>query len=169
MSIVKTSAITAGFLGAFALGVWTGPALVDRDGSQADMAAVTKDAPAESRPAATPAPRRSARPAAASSASARVVPVSAPELHTQLKPLLNQGSNMTRAAEGFKDAEQFAAVAHAARNTEVPFVLLKDRVLNKHKTLAAAISEFKPELDGMTEANRARQAARSDLARLSRS
>src|SRR5687768_17915249 len=99
MSIAKTSAITAGFLGAFALGVWTGPAFVDRDGSQANMAAVTNDAPAETRPAATPARRRSARPAATSSASTKMVPVSAPELHSQLKPLLNQGSNMARAAE----------------------------------------------------------------------
>ena len=59
-------------------------------------------------------------------------------------------------------------VAHAARNTQVPFVLLKDRVLNKRKGLAAAIEEFKPALDGATEANRARMAARADIDRLGR-
>ncbi len=164
MSVAKTSAITAGFLGAFALGVWTGPALVDR-GADTKVASVKADTPAENR-AAAPARRRTARPAA-KTAVAPSIDVSAPELHSQLKPLLNKGSDMERAAEGFKDAEQFASIAHAARNTKVPFVLLKDRVLNQHKTLAAAIVEFKPELDGMSEANVAREAARSDLARLS--
>jgi predicted kinase len=83
-----------------------------------------------------------------------------------LKPLLNKGANMTMAADGFRDAQQFAAVAHAARNTEVPFVLLKHRVLDQGKTLAAAISESKPDINADVEATRAQAEARSDLARL---
>lgn len=167
MRMATTSAITAGVIGAFALGVWTGPALVDRD-VRSDVAVVASDeVKQDARTATTPARRRSA--SAAATSSARMVPVSAPELHAQLKPLLKAGSNVALAAEGFQDAEQFASIAHAARNTEVPFVLLKDRVLNQDKTLAAAITEFKPELDGMTEADRAREAAQADLARLSRS
>ena len=54
-------------------------------------------------------------------------------------------------------------VAHAARNTSVPFVVLKDRVLNQGKSLADAIHEFKPELDAKAEVARARSEARSDL------
>ena len=73
---------------------------------------------------------------------------------------------MTVASQGFRNAEQFAAVAHAARNTEVPFMLLKHRVLNEGKTLVAAIRESKPDLNAQIEATRARAEARSDLAKL---
>ena len=54
-------------------------------------------------------------------------------------------------------------VAHAARNTQVPFMVLKDRLLNQGQSLAEAIHEFKPELDAKAEVTRARAAARSDL------
>lgn len=74
---------------------------------------------------------------------------------------------MTIASEGFRDAEQFAAVAHAARNTEIPFVLLKHRVLNERKTLAAAIRESKPEMNADLESRRAVAEARSELAKIS--
>ena len=53
--------------------------------------------------------------------------------------------------------------AYAARNTKVPFVVLKDRVLNQGQSLAEAIREFKPDLDAKAEVQRARTAARSDL------
>ena len=55
------------------------------------------------------------------------------------------------------------AVAHAARNTKVPFMVLKDRVLNQGQSLAEATLEFKPEVDAKAEVKRARAAARSDL------
>jgi hypothetical protein len=74
---------------------------------------------------------------------------------------------MTMAAEGFRDAEQFAMVAHAARNTQVPFVLLKHRVLNEGQTLSDAIRASKPDVDGTSETNRARTQARSDIAAIS--
>ena len=74
---------------------------------------------------------------------------------------------MTVAAEGFRDAEQFATVAHAARNTQVPFMLLKHRVLNEGQTLSAAIRSLKPDADAASEANRARTEARSDIAVIS--
>jgi hypothetical protein len=83
-----------------------------------------------------------------------------------LKPLLNKGSDMTMASEGFRDAEQFAAVAHASRNTGIPFVLLKHRVLNERKTLSAAIRESKPEMNAELESRRAVAEARSELAKI---
>ena len=73
-------------------------------------------------------------------------------------------ANMAMAADGFRSAEQFATVAHAARNTEVPFMVLKHRVLNEGKSLAQAIRESKPAIDAANEASQARAQARSDIA-----
>ena len=70
------------------------------------------------------------------------------------------------AAEEFDGAEQFAAVAHAARNTNVPFMVLKHRVLNEDKSLEAAIHEFRPDLNAAVEAERARAEAKSDISSL---
>jgi hypothetical protein len=175
MSFAKVTGITVGLAAAFAAGVWTGPQLLEHSGWNAWRA--PQVAEAESRevpavtvavPAAKPAVRRE-RAAAAARPVAVTVPVSAPALQTHLKPLLMSGSNMAIAADGFESAEQFAAVAHAARNTGVPFVLLKDRVLNKKKSLAAAIKEFKPALDSAEEASRARAQAREDVAMVGKS
>ena len=86
-----------------------------------------------------------------------------PELRDRVKAVLNPGSNLEVAVADFDSFEQFMTVAHAARNTKVPFMVLKDRVLNRGQSLAEAIREFKPELDVKAEATRARAAARSDL------
>jgi hypothetical protein len=91
------------------------------------------------------------------------VALSTPELQERLKPVLNKGTNMTIAAEGFRSAEEFATVAHAARNTEVPFMVLKHRVLTEGKSLAKAIRESKPDINANAEVRRARDEARSDL------
>lgn len=89
--------------------------------------------------------------------------MSEPQLHERLKPVLNKGTRMSIASEGFRDAEQFATVAHAARNTEVPFMVLKHRVLNEGQTLADAIAASKPDADAKAEAEQARDEARRDL------
>jgi hypothetical protein len=83
-----------------------------------------------------------------------------------LKPVLNRGRTWP-AADGFRDAEQFATVAHAARNTEVPFVLLKHRVLNEGRSLADAIHASKPDVDAKGETSRAATEAKSDIAAIS--
>jgi len=70
---------------------------------------------------------------------------------------------MDVAADGFRSAEEFATVAHAARNTGVPFMVLKHRVLTEGRTLADAIHEAKPEIDARAEVARAEVAAKSDL------
>jgi hypothetical protein len=91
------------------------------------------------------------------------VQASAPELQQRLKPLLNKGANMDVAAQEFRDGEQFAMVAHAARNTEIPFMVLKHRVLDEGKSLTEAIQESKPELDAADQAERARAEAKADV------
>lgn len=163
MTFGKGAALVTGFVGAMALGVWIGPYLTNH-GSIASSAPSTyqTESPTVATKSRQPAP---AKRVAARIATPAIAP-SATELQTQLKPLLNKGANMSLASEGFRNAEQFAAVAHAARNTEIPFVLLKHRVLNEGKTLAAAIRESQPTINAETEATRAVAEARSDLARL---
>ncbi len=84
----------------------------------------------------------------------------------RLKPLLKAGVDMNVAAEGFRSAEQFAMVVHASQNVQVPFMLLKHRVLNEGDTLVAAIRKSTPDVDAVVEADRARAEARSDIASL---
>ena len=71
---------------------------------------------------------------------------------------------MDVAAEGFRSAEEFATVAHAARNTNVPFMVLKHRVLEEGRTLENALRDVKPEIDAKAEVARAQAAAKSDVA-----
>jgi hypothetical protein len=164
MTVGKMTALGLALAGAFALGVWTGPELTqraaDRSASVSDDTGIVPGA--DSLPAETAAPARTAR--AGVVTRAERVDISMPELQARLKPVLNRGANMAVAAEGFNSAEQFAMVAHAARNTEVPFLLLKHRVLNEGKSVAQAISESKPTANAAVEAQLAQAQARSDIA-----
>ncbi len=87
-----------------------------------------------------------------------------PDLRERVQSVLNKGTKLELAAEDFRTAEEFVTVAHAARNTSVPFVVLKHRVLNEGRTLSDAIHEAKPDLDAKAEVARAREAAQTDLA-----
>jgi hypothetical protein len=178
----KTSAATLGLVGGLALGVWIGSEMTSgREAATPEPAVVT--AQAADVPAVTPQPdkpkraRRVARvnrPAAAVEAPApesaprlvMTIPVSAPELHARMKPVLARGTKVPMAAEGFKDAEQFATLAHAAKNTQVPFILLKHRVITEGQSLEEAIRASKPAIDARAEVARARAAAKSDIAAL---
>jgi hypothetical protein len=178
MSFGKTTAIVAGFAGAFGLGIWTGPMMMHRDAPEA--AAVVAPAPAAEARSAIPASRPPARRARATATSGIVkaerttdfvpmktsVEISAPQLQQRLKPLFKPGAKMEIAADGFYSAEQFATMAHASQNTDVPFMLLKHRVLTEGDTLVAAIRKSKPDLNAVVEVDRARAEARSDLAQL---
>ena len=86
-----------------------------------------------------------------------------PELRDRVKAILSPGSRLELAATDFDDSEQFVTVAHAARNTKVPFMVLKEGLLNRGQSLAETIHEFKPALDAKAEVRRARTAARVDL------
>ncbi len=170
MTIGKTLALTAGFAGAMALGMAIGTSWM----SQTAPAAVVQ--PVDVSPlSGIVGPTQPARPARAPGASARAasrpaaparvatLPASQPELQQRLKEVLNRGANMSVAAEGFRSGEQFATVAYASRNTEVPFMLLKHRVLNEGLSLEQAILESKPVADAATEVTRARESAKSDI------
>ena len=160
------TALTVGVLGIGALGVWYG---MHRDTEiAAPPAAVAAPAPEAAKPARVTAPRVMAKKSTDKTTIAPDIvaslPATQPELHKRLKPVLNRGTRMDAAAEGFRDAEQFATVAHAARNTGVPFAVLKHRVLEQDQTLTRAIRESKPDVDAEHEATRARNAARFDIA-----
>jgi hypothetical protein len=163
MTIGKMTALSLGLVGGFALGVWTGPHIVQRADPTAS-AVHEATVPSGETAAAPESTSPAARARAATAARTARVDVTAPALHDRLKPVLNRGANMALAAEGFRSAEQFATVAHAAHNTAVPFVLLKHRVLNEGKSVAEAIRESKPAVDAAVEANLARAQARSDIA-----
>ena len=178
MKTGRTSAATLGLAGGLVLGAWIGSELTtSRENAASAPVAVT--APAVEEPAASAAPskpKRVTRVARAASDGAvdapasestpklvMTIPVSAPELHARMKPVLARGTKLPLAVEGFSSAEQFATLAHAARNTQVPFILLKHRVLTEGQSLEEAILASRPDIDARTEANRARDEARSDM------
>jgi hypothetical protein len=92
------------------------------------------------------------------------IDASSPEFLERIRPVLNRGTNLAAASAQFRDATEFAAVAHAARNTKVPFVVLKHRVLKQGMTLADAIRASLPQADAKGEADLAIGEARSDVA-----
>ena len=174
MTVGKASALAAGFVGAIALGVAIGPTVQDKwseSHAAAPSVAATESTPAPAaEPTPVPAPKRAVarrtpaeRKGPVGSVSSVPVSIWEPAVKERVQKVLNRGAQMELAAENFQDAEEFVTVAHASRNTGVPFMVLKDRVLNQGQTLADAIHQSKPELDAKAEVARARDAAQSDL------
>ena len=179
MTFGKAGLLTTGVAAAFVVGVVTGPTIRDSWHSMKAPEASVAARPAEkSDPPPVAADRPAPRAKASSSPRAHeavapkkdyntiqtlAVNLWEPKLQHRVKAVLNPGSRLDVAAADFDSAEQFMTVAHAARNTNVPFMVLKDRVINRGQSLAEAIHEFKPDLDAKGEVTRARSAARSDL------
>jgi hypothetical protein len=173
--------LTAGLVAVFALGIMAGPTIRDHWPALSTTNAPEATAAAPAAEPGAPAPVEARRPvprAPSSSSRARAVvaPKKAtgmvetiavsmwePELRDRVKAVLSAGTRPEIAAADFDTPEQFMTVAHAARNTKVPFVVLKDRVVNRGQSLAEAIGELKPELDAKAEVVRARTEAQSDL------
>jgi len=172
MTFAKASALGACLVGAVAVGIWVSPYVRERGASvrtepveAVAPAPVTPSVDVSEAPAARPVPARAVTKRAATPRRTEPALIGfSPDIHKRLKPLLNQGADMSVAADGFRNAEQFATVAHASRNTEVPFMLLKHRVLNEGMTLPAAILASNPNADATAEANRAKAEAKVDLA-----
>ena len=179
----KTSAAAIGLVGGLALGVWIGSEMTSGREAATPEPAVVATQVAEEPAATTPQrakPKRVARAERVSAPAAveapapesapklvMTIPVSAPELHARLKPVLARGTKLPVAVEGFTSAEQFATLAHAAKNTQVPFILLKHRVLSEGQSLEQAIRASRPELDAKGEVARAKTEAKEDLAAVS--
>ena len=156
----RTSRVVLGVVGAFALGVIAG-AQLDRPSTPSMSQSL------EAAPAAASAPAPATPPSRARAVRLeRVPPATAPAVQQHVKRLLNAGTNPELAAEGFGNARELMTVAYAARNTDIPFVLLKHRVLRERMSLASAIQQSRPELDEIAEVNRARAEARAHLSRM---
>ncbi|MGE0359508.1 MAG: hypothetical protein AB7H93_01565 [Vicinamibacterales bacterium] len=161
MTFTRASLVYLGVVTAFGLGLAVGPLVgAGRDARvpatpPPAIAAETAPTVVPVGPVGPPAPRLE-----------RVPTASAEPVQRHVKLLLTRGTDVRKAAAGFANAYQLMTVAHAARNTAIPFVVLKHRVLTERQTLAAAIAALKPELDEEAEVNRARAEARADLARL---
>jgi hypothetical protein len=168
MTFAKASTLSLGMAGMFALGALTGSYVTRTAGDETVTPVVQLEQPVA--PVETLQPSREARVVAPRKTStgltADVTPAT-PSVRQHAKSLLNTGTNVEIAAEGFQDAESFVTIAHAARNTAIPFVLLKHRVLTEGQTLSDAIRVSKPELDEVSEMMRARREARTALARMS--
>lgn len=160
------AAVTAGLIGAFGLGVWTAPHVRDIE-MDPPVAQVEIAEPVEETRPVRETPVVVARARTESYAPVVTLAASAAPVQKHVRPLLTWGTDTRKAAEGFSSAEEFVTVAHAAKNTQVPFILLKHRVLNEKKSLEAAIRASKPDIDAALEADRARLEARADLARMS--
>ncbi len=175
MTSGKWVLLGVGLAGVVALGVIAGPRLVHHDDTTVAATPATPDSMASTEKDTTAKPRAKAPVTRTATRSTRTIapervpslPADKPELQARLKPVLNQGAKMDIASEGFKSGEQFAAVAHAAKNTAIPFMVLKHRVVDERKTLAQAIRESRPDLNAQHEAVRARDAARFDIAAIS--
>ena len=166
MTFGKAALVGVGFVAAVAIGMGIGMSVAKRTpitapGFDAYMSAPPSPVLTAKVPDASASDER---PATREATPAPTLAASAPEVQQRMRAVLNRGTDVRIAAEGFRDARQFATIAHAARNTQVPFVVLKHHVLNEGKTLAAVIREFKPDLDANAEVTRARSAAAEDLA-----
>lgn len=166
MKFIKASMLVLAIGGAFALGVWTGPYVTDSVSDRAsrnematpvvqmDQAPIAEEAPRPTR-----VTRTVARPEA--NPFEPVVTPTAPSVQRIAGAVLNEGTDVGMAADGFNDATLFVSTAYAAKNTGIPFMVLKHRMLKEGRTLSEAIRMSKPELDAVVEMERARTKARS--------
>ena len=169
MKLIKASMLVLALGGAFALGVWTGPYVTDSirtASTETTTPVVQVDQPAaeEAPKPAMRVTRTVARPA--TNPFEPVMIASAEPVQKLAKTVLNEGTNVEMAADGFNDATLFVSTAYAARNTGIPFMILKHRMLKEGHTLSEAIRLSKPELDAVVEMDRARAKARAAVQKL---
>jgi hypothetical protein len=137
------------------------------------LAACNRDVPPESVTPPAPAPAAATEPAAARPsrpvvAKTAVMSSATPDLADKAKVVLNKGADIDLAVQGFQSPQQFMATAYAARNNDIPFVLLKEKVVTQKVSLANAIKALsKNSVNASAEAARAESEARADLAKRS--
>ena len=157
-------------VGAIALTIWIASATPDRSTAPDPAGRAVAVRPDVARTSLSRPKRSREKPVEVSSEvpgpSTVIVPsylVTQPKLADRVQPLLQRGADVQLAAEGFRTPELFAAVAHAAHDLDVPFVVLKHRVLNERLTLSKAIAAIRPDVNADEYASRAMAAARADV------
>jgi hypothetical protein len=173
MGLWKRVSLAMAIAGAAAITIWvasSSPEPVATTTERATQSSPAKNNAVRTTRTASPVTPDTARTADAEPAwpnpSTVIVPsylVTQPKLADRVQPLLQRGADVQLAAEGFRTPELFAAVAHAAQKLDVPFVVLKHRVLKEGMTLSKAIAVTRPDVNAKEEASQAMEAARADV------
>jgi hypothetical protein len=151
--------------------------------TKVSAASAPKPAAPAAKPAPTPAQRAAAAAPTSKSASAKPSPQPAPKpvnvaegvtetqqtlqnnkaLVTQIQSRMPTGTDVVKAAAGFKNLNQFVAAVHASKNLNIPFDKLKIKMVDEKKTLSESIKALKPAASATIEAQRADYDARGTI------
>jgi hypothetical protein len=77
-----------------------------------------------------------------------------PKLSSRLQTLLPTGTDVAKAASGFKNLGQFVSAVHVAHNLNIPFSELKERMISGD-SLGQAIHGLKPDVSAKEAAKNA--------------
>jgi len=86
------------------------------------------------------------------------------KLANKLQGLLPSGTNLSLAAQGFKNLGQFVAAVHVSHNLGIPFDQLKATMMGPPKeSLGKAIDQLKPTANSKAETKKATDEAKEDM------
>ena len=81
-------------------------------------------------------------------------------LASKLQSRLPAGTDLMKAADGFRNLGQFVAAVNVSKNLDIPFAKLKTEMVKENLSLGQAIQKLKPTVSGTVEAQRAEYDAR---------
>jgi hypothetical protein len=84
------------------------------------------------------------------------------KLSQSLANLLPPGTNLADASRGFKNLGQFVAAVHVSHNLDIPFAVLKSKMVSG-ANLGQAIGDLKPDVNAKEEAKKANKQAKETL------
>ena len=76
-------------------------------------------------------------------------------LASKLQSRLPAGTDLMKAADGFRNLGQFVAAVNVSNNLDIPFRQLKTEMVKENLSLGQAIQKLKPTASGTVEAQRA--------------
>ena len=82
----------------------------------------------------------------------------------KLQSRLPAGTDLMKAADGFRNLGQFVAAVNVSNNLDIPFTRLKTQMVEENLSLGQAIQKLKPTASGTVEAQRAEYDARGLIA-----
>lgn len=85
-------------------------------------------------------------------------------LASKLRGRLPEGTDLMKAAYGFKNLGQFVAAVNVSNNLDIPFAKLKRLMVKEGYSLGQSIQELKPRSSGTVEARRAEADAQRTIA-----
>lgn len=85
-----------------------------------------------------------------------------PKLSSRLQTLLPAGTDVAKAASGFKNLGQFVSAVHVAHNLNIPFSDLKERMISGD-SLGQAIHGLRPDVNAKEAAKNANREAKDTL------